>query len=164
MNITLKKQLEAAYDFYAYQEKHFYVPIRDNHDIANKCKCAFESRHFPRSPVSRMEEQNIKDILLLLFLWPVGIANMRKHKKEKAQLEMKANVQFAEEMLLYEKFCEEMQETIRCALEEVKRLEAACRAYAQANGDCVAFLPPCYHNLWDVRDLLYMYLPAEQTT
>ena len=154
MNLTLKKQLQTAYEFYNYQEEHYYVPIIKNRDIVNQCTYAFENRQSPRSPVSRMEEQNIKDILLLLFLWPVGIVNMYKHKKEKAQLEVKANVQYAEEMLLYEKFCSEMNENIQKALSEINRLETERKAFEQANNNCVAFLPSCYHSLFNVRDLL----------
>lgn len=154
MNLTLEKQLQNAYEFFNYQEEHYYVPIRKNRDIVNQCKQAFASRRLPASPVSRIEEQNIKDILLLLFLWPVGIVNMRKHKKEKAQLEVKANVQYAEEMFLYEKFCGEMKENIQKALSEITRLETERKAFEQANDNCVAFLPSCYHSLWDVKDLL----------
>lgn len=154
MNLTLKKQLQDAYKFFEYQEEHYYVPIRENRDTVSQCKYEFKNKPFPKSPVTRMEEQNIKDILLLLFLWPVGIVNMRKHKKEKAQLEMKANVQYAEEMFLYEKFCNEMKENIQKALFEINRLETERKAFAQANNNCVAFLPSCYHSLWDVRDLL----------
>ncbi len=154
MNLTLKKQLQTAYEFYRYQEEHYYVPIRKNRDIVSQCKYAFKNRQFPKSPVSQMEDQNVKDILLLLFLWPVGIVNMYKHKKEKAQLEVKANVQYAEEMFLYEKFCCEMKENIHKALSAINRLETERKVFEQTNGNCVAFLPSCYHNLWDVRDLL----------
>ena len=154
MNLTLKKQLQTAYEFYNYQEEHYYVPIRKNRDIVNECKNAFKNRQFPSSPAARMEGQKIADILLLLFLWPVGIINMRKHKKEKAQLEIKANVRYAEEMLLYEKFCSEIKEKMQNAFSEIKRLEAERKAFEQANDSCVAFLPSCYRSLWDVGDLL----------
>ena len=155
MNTLLEKQLKTAHKIFSYKNEHYDIPIQENKKIIYQCKSAYSNRRLPKPPAERIEEQKISDILLLLFLWPVGLANMRKHKKEQAELEIKANVRYVEEMILYEQFGNEMHENIQKALHKIKCLESERDAFKQANAAYLSFLNPHYHSLGWVEDILY---------
>lgn len=154
MNLALKAQMETAYAYYKYEDLHFYSKIRENVDAINHFKRTFKQRKVPKAPERQMEEQHIKDILLCLFLWPVGLANLRKHKKNRLELERQANERFVAEMKAYEEFCDEIIHNIKCANAIIEQVEAQRLEFEKANSSKISFLYPNYRSLWHVEMLM----------
>ena len=153
MNITLKRELDVAYEYFEYEQAQFISKIEENQNAIKNFKAAFNRRHPPQTPKAEMAGRAASDIVMCLLLWPVGLMNLRKNKKNKEQLELQANQRFVEEMKAYEEFCEEVTRNIRHALTNIEVLEEKHREYENANKTCLNFLPHAYRSHWWVGEI-----------
>jgi len=157
MNTALRGQLAKAYQYYQYEQQHFFAKIDEHRETINNCKILFSREPQPKPPAQQLKEQNTKDNLLCLFLWPVGLKNKMDHKKNSAEIERQANERYVAEMQNYIAFCDVIISKIKEANGHIQVLEARRKEFAKANAELYNFLPYRYQSLWYVS-MLYEYV------
>lgn len=157
MNPVLRGQLGKALQYYQYEQQNYYTKIDEHRETINNCKILYSREPLPKPPAQQLKEQNTKDNLLCLFLWPVGLKNKMDHKKNSAQLELQANERFVSEMQRYEAFCDALIRKIKEAQGKIQVLETQRQEFAKANAALYNFLPYRYQSLWYVS-MLFEYV------
>lgn len=153
MNYALIKQINDAHKYYQLEETHFLSKIREQVDAIHGFRDAFYRKRPPKAPATQIEEQNIKDILLCLFVWPIGLAQKRKHKKNKLEIERQLNEKFVAEMRAYDEFCEEILRYIKHANSLILQIDKKREEFERTYGSVVSFLPPAYRSFGYVKRL-----------
>lgn len=160
MNVQLNNQLVKAVNFFQEDEKEYVSQINyhNNEIIRNQNSLRF-IKH-PEPPTKEMEMKQMTMILLLLFVWPVGIIYAIYYAKNKTILEKEANDKYNEELKAYEDRIKKITETI----EEEKKLLSECQTKRQlfykTKGECILFLPKPYRNLKAAK-WIYDYIHGE---
>lgn len=167
MNVTLNNQLVNAVNILREAEREFGSKI-DMHnkeiiDINKKINAYQNSTRYipkPMLPTQMYQKQQISMILLLFFVWPVGIPYAIYFLCTKKKLQKKNNEKYVEEMIEYNRKVNQLNESIneeRKRISEIKssitNIESLRQIFFKKNNESLAFLPKSYRTLKAAKHL-----------
>ena len=171
MNIELNNRLVKAIEFLHEDERKYVSQIDKYNSQIAKIKKRNEGHQsamvqfpHPMTPAQVEKKQLTSMILLLLFVWPVGIPYAIYFACTKNKREKKNNNKYVAEMKEYENKQQHIKTIINQGnkeIEEIKMLISQVitqrKAYYQTYGACVQGIPERYCTVKDV-EAIYFYV------
>lgn len=155
MNVKLNNQLVEAVNIFTESGRRFDAPIREYERAIAEAKKRIDSdvmcANFipkPQTPEQMDKKQRTSMILLLLFVWPVGIPYAIYFSRTKEKREKQNNETYVAEMTEYNRKIEDFRQCINEEnrkiaeiKQQIEKLEAQKQNFFQQNSEALAFLP-----------------------
>lgn len=145
MNVQLYNDLNKAYSFLEYDEREFVPKLQA---ISQRIEALRAIRiPYPKTPHELQKKNQAMELILLLFVWPVGLWYIFKNKKERTELIRQANEQYVRETAEFNRRLAELNQQIAAEQAKYDEVAQVRNQYYQREGHCLSFLPENFRRL-----------------